>query len=59
MVTEHPADNRVLEAAQAGHVDYVVSGDADLLNLHRFEGIEIVRPREFLDLMEGPASSED
>lgn len=46
-------DNRVLEAAQAGHADYVVSGDKDLCDLGTFDGMPIVRPAKFLELI-GP-----
>ena len=44
-----PKDNKFLEAALAGHVDAIVSGDADLLDLVAYEGIPILRPIEFLD----------
>jgi putative PIN family toxin of toxin-antitoxin system len=49
-----PKDNMVLEAALAGKVDVIVSGDDDLLVLHPFEGIPIVRPREFLAMVDAP-----
>ncbi|MFI4990595.1 MAG: putative toxin-antitoxin system toxin component, PIN family [Solirubrobacterales bacterium] len=40
-------DNRVLEAAIEGAADYIVSGDADLLDIGSFEGIPIITPGEF------------
>ena len=43
-----PKDDKFLEAALAGHVDCVVSGNADLLVLTPFEEIAILRPFEFL-----------
>lgn len=43
-----PKDNRFLECALAGHADYLVTGDLDLLVLHPFRGIPILRPAEFL-----------
>jgi putative PIN family toxin of toxin-antitoxin system len=46
-----PTDNRVLEAALAGHADYIVSGDRDLLALGEFDGIPIVTPAQFLALV--------
>ena len=46
-----PADNRVLEAAVEGHVDYVVTGDWHLLELKEHEGTEIVTPRRFLAIL--------
>ena len=50
-VVRDEADNRVLEAAVAGEVDYVVSGDADLLSLRVYEGIEIVTPARFAAIL--------
>lgn len=47
-----PKDNIVLEIATAGRADYIVTGDEDLLFLHPFEGIPIVRPAEFLKVLE-------
>lgn len=45
-------DNRVLEAAVAGRADVIVSGDDDLLVLNPFEGIPIVGPVVFLEMLE-------
>lgn len=42
------ADNRVLECAADGRADWIVTGDAHLLNLEIFEGIEIVTVANFL-----------
>lgn len=44
-----PDDNRVLEAAIAGNADFIVTGDADLLDLQVVEGIRIVTPADFTD----------
>jgi putative PIN family toxin of toxin-antitoxin system len=41
-----PDDLPVLGAAVAGRADLLVTGDKDLLHLHRHEGIPIVTPRE-------------
>ena len=41
-------DDKFLEAALAADADYVVSGDAELLQVKHFQGIAIVRPAEFL-----------
>lgn len=47
-IPEDPADNRVLECALEGDVDFVVSGDSRHLQpLGRFEGIPIMSPAEF------------
>lgn len=44
-------DNAVLECAIEGGAEYVVTGDDDLLSLKTFRGIQIVRAREFLDIL--------
>ena len=41
-------DNIFLECAIELHVDYIVSGDTDLLILNPFHGIEIISPFDFL-----------
>jgi putative PIN family toxin of toxin-antitoxin system len=46
-----PEDDALLECAIAGRADYLVTGDRDLLTLHPFRGIAIVRPAEFLRLL--------
>lgn len=48
-----PDDNRVLETALIGGCRYIVSGDKDLLSLGSYGGIQIVTPREFLEIL-GP-----
>jgi len=51
-VEDDPDDDKFLEAAVAGDVDYLVSGDGHLLSLDSFRGIEIVEPRTFYDLLD-------
>jgi putative PIN family toxin of toxin-antitoxin system len=48
-VEADPDDDKFLEAAVAGDVDYLVSGDRHLLGLGTFRGIEIVEPRTFYE----------
>jgi uncharacterized protein len=50
-VVEDESDNRVLEAAVAGSVDYIVSGDGHLLMLGGFRGIPILTPGEFVRMV--------
>lgn len=47
-----PKDNKFLEAALVGEADFVVSGDADLLDMVSFEQIPIIQSAEFLDRLE-------
>ncbi len=48
IVDEDPDDDRVLEAAVTGEVDYIVSGDHHLLDLGEHAGIPIVTPARFI-----------
>ena len=48
-VEDDPDDDKFLEAAVAGNVDYIVSGDRHLLDLDSFRGIEIFEPRTFYE----------
>lgn len=41
-ITRDPADDQALAAALAAQADLIVSGDAHLLDLKSFQGIEIV-----------------
>lgn len=43
------ADNEVLAAAFAGRVEMIVTGDKELLELERYEGIRLVSPRMLWD----------
>ncbi|MBI3179187.1 MAG: putative toxin-antitoxin system toxin component, PIN family [Deltaproteobacteria bacterium] len=43
-----PKDNVILAAAIAGRAAAVVTGDNDLLVLHPYEGIDIIKPADFL-----------
>jgi putative PIN family toxin of toxin-antitoxin system len=52
-ICRDPGDDAVLSAAIEGRADAIVMGDADLLVLEEHEGIAIVPPRAFLDLLRG------
>jgi putative PIN family toxin of toxin-antitoxin system len=52
VVKRDPDDNRVLECAQSSGSDYIVTGDKDLLDLKHHAGARILRPAEFLVLLE-------
>lgn len=44
-----PRDDKFLDVAVHGRADVIVTGDADLLALHPFRGIEILSPADYLD----------
>ena len=50
-VTADPTDNKFLEVALVASVDYIVSGDAHLLDLKSFRGIPILTARRFIELL--------
>jgi predicted nucleic acid-binding protein len=52
VIIDDPDDDRVLECAVAGEVDYIVSGDRHLLKLGSYQGISIVTAREFMNAIE-------
>jgi predicted nucleic acid-binding protein len=51
-VCQDPDDDVVLAAAVESHASAIVTGDIDLLALGEYEGIAIVTPRAFLDLID-------
>lgn len=53
VVEDDPDDDKFLEAAVAGDVEYLVSGDQHLLSLDSLRGIDIVEPRTFYELLDG------
>jgi len=46
-----PDDNRILECAVEVQAEFIVSGDAHLLDLGEYRDIQILSPRDFLDIM--------
>lgn len=47
-VCRDPDDDWVLATALAGNAEAIVTGDADLLTLGSYSGIEIIAPRQFV-----------
>ena len=50
-VTRDPKDDAVVACAKEGQADYVVFGDQDLLVLDVYEGMRVVTPRQFAELL--------
>ncbi len=44
-------DDNILALARDGGVDYIITGDKDLLVLEEFESVPIVDPRGFWDIL--------
>ena len=49
-ICEDPDDNKFIECAIASNCKLIVSGDKHLLNVSGFQGIEVLKPREFIDI---------
>ena len=52
-IATHPEDDLVLATAISGGADYLVTGDAHLINLRVYKGVQICSPRDFLWVIEG------
>ncbi len=46
-----PKDDKFLEIAVSGRATQLITGDLDLLVLDPFQGVRILSPQEFLDLV--------
>lgn len=50
-IKEDSSDNKILECAMSGKVDYIVSGDDHLLNLKKYKDVKIVKTIDILKLI--------
>lgn len=48
IIKDDPDDNKILECAKAGKVDYIITNDNHLLKLKTFENIPILTPEQFI-----------
>ncbi len=48
MIEADPTDNKYLASAVEGEANYIVSGDHHLLDLKKYQGIEIINANRFL-----------
>lgn len=58
-VCRDPKDDKVLEVAINGKATFIITGDADLLVLNPFRGIEIVTPARFLQVTSTKGKGDD
>jgi predicted nucleic acid-binding protein len=52
-----PNDDQLLALAVAGQATCIITGDADLLQLHPFQEIPILSPDAFLSALDAPDTS--
>ena len=50
-IKDHETDNRILECAQEAQAHFIVSGDSHLKGLKVFQGIRIVSPAHFTEII--------
>ena len=51
VIKDDPDDNKIIECAVSGNVDYIVFGDKHLLNIQRYHSIPLIRTKEVLALI--------
>ncbi|MCG2691218.1 putative toxin-antitoxin system toxin component, PIN family [Microgenomates group bacterium] len=44
------SDDKIIEAAVTGRVNYIISGDKHLLKIKKYQGVKIVTPADFLSI---------
>lgn len=54
VVKEDPEDDKIIECAVEGNVDYIISQDKHLLSIKKFQNIPIIHPQEFLKILNSP-----
>jgi len=57
VIKQDPTDDKYIIAAVQGNANYIVSGDKHLLALKEYQGIQIVTPREFVEILEAQEQS--
>jgi putative PIN family toxin of toxin-antitoxin system len=48
-VSRDPDDDKFVACAVAAEIEFIVSGDRDLLEVSTFRGVRVLTPREFVD----------
>lgn len=51
VVQDDPTDDKILACAEEGEVEYIVSSDEHLTKVGMYQGIPIVTPRRFLEIL--------
>lgn len=57
-VASHTEDDPILATALSGRADYLITGDHALQDLGTYQGVTIVSPREFLDILRAQATAD-
>jgi putative PIN family toxin of toxin-antitoxin system len=54
----HPEDDQILAAAVSAQAEYLVTGDKKLQQLGTYQGVHVISPRAFLNLLEAIGGNE-
>lgn len=50
-ISRDESDDKILQCGLDGNVDFIITGDKDLLVLKEYETIKIIKPKEYLDIV--------
>jgi uncharacterized protein len=50
-ISRDKKDDKILQCGLDGNVDYIVTGDKDLLVLKEYETIKIIKPKDYLEII--------
>jgi putative PIN family toxin of toxin-antitoxin system len=50
-------DNKILKCGLEGNVEYIITGDNDLLVIEKYRNIKIVNPKDYLEIVEKSTNS--
>ena len=48
-IITHESDNKFIDVAKEANATFIISGDKHLLEIKKFEGIRIIKAKEYLD----------
>jgi len=51
-ISRDEKDNKILQCGADGNADFIITGDKDLLVLKEYESIKIVKPNEYLEIVQ-------
>lgn len=51
VIKEDTEDNKFIECAVSGKADYLITGDKHLLKIKKYQKVEIIKVKEFLELI--------
>lgn len=50
-IVRDPDDNKIISAALEGRADYIISRDKDLLDIKKYQGMNIITPEKFMGIL--------